>query len=202
MRPRGTTDVYYPEAMRHIVRKRTAANKTVSQNNADILSWSAGWLLQFFSLISGKEGGYSFLFPFWEKLSVHKNGIFSLLSSSLCLFVSPSLASAMYLGHNEYSQMSLTLISTVGKNTPQKALHCYSFQIWIAVISRKWQYKLSVWLMLKFMEHPVTLLKDTKRNDCFLSPCRTNLHGEAPLQGLEGARWPAECQRTTGGGQR
>lgn len=56
MRTRGTTDVYYPEAMRHIVRKRTAANKTVSQNNADILSWSAGWLLQFFFfLFQGKR---------------------------------------------------------------------------------------------------------------------------------------------------
>lgn len=47
MRPRAS-DVCYPEAMRHIVRERTATNKTPSQNNVDILIWSAGWLLPFF----------------------------------------------------------------------------------------------------------------------------------------------------------
>lgn len=46
MRPR-VSEVYYPEAMRHIVRKRTVTNKTPSQNNGDILIWSAGWLQAF-----------------------------------------------------------------------------------------------------------------------------------------------------------
>ena len=47
MRPR-VPDVCYPEAMRHIVREKTATNKTPSQYNVDILIWSAGWLLKFF----------------------------------------------------------------------------------------------------------------------------------------------------------
>lgn len=56
MRPR-VSEVCYPEAMRHIVRKRTVTNKTPSQNNGDILIWSAGWLQQFlfFSFFEWKK---------------------------------------------------------------------------------------------------------------------------------------------------
>lgn len=56
MRP-CVSDVYDPEAMRHIVRKRTATNKTPSQNNADILIWSAGWLLLFYFIFSEEDEG-------------------------------------------------------------------------------------------------------------------------------------------------
>ncbi len=82
MRPR-VSDVYYPEAMRHIVRKRTATNKTSSQNNADILIWSAGWLLQFFEG-ERRRRKWSLVLIF-RNLTTHRNGFFSLLFFSLCV---------------------------------------------------------------------------------------------------------------------
>lgn len=66
MRPR-VSDVSYPEAMRHIVRKRTATN----QNNAHILIGSAGSCSIFL-----------FLVHILRNSSVHRKGLFSLLSFS------------------------------------------------------------------------------------------------------------------------
>lgn len=84
MRPR-VTDVYYPEAMRHIVRKRTATNKTPSQNNDDILIRSAGCSFFFFFT---KRGRIWFLVLIFRNLSIHRNVFFfSFVPSPLSLLI-------------------------------------------------------------------------------------------------------------------
>lgn len=49
---------------RHIVRKWSATNKTPCQNNADILIWSAGCLLQFGEERREKNSLVFFFFAF------------------------------------------------------------------------------------------------------------------------------------------
>lgn len=124
----------------------------------------------------------------FRNLTIHRNGFFSLLSFSLCLllFIAhfyPPLAPRMYV-----------TVNVCGRQWISLGVLCL------------------FWLMLHFMDliHCqicqrlcAILLNDIKsEGDYFLSFCRTNLHGEAPLQGLEGACWPPECRRTAGGGQR
>lgn len=105
MRPR-VSDFCYPEAM--IVRKRTTTNKTSSQNNADILIWSAGWLLHFFQ--EKKEGEIvpfqkfigmgSFLSCPFPSVSFFLFTTFTLLLFLVCM------SQFMLVGNNKYPQGS------------------------------------------------------------------------------------------------
>lgn len=87
MRPR-VSEVYYPEAMRHIIRKRTVTKKTPSQNNGDILMRSAGCSIFLFSFRVEEGGGIVPCSLFYN----YKWILFSLVLRplSLCLLLSSS----------------------------------------------------------------------------------------------------------------